>query len=56
MATYSADYCVLVNEWVWSKSQDCLLRPEVGMGEVLESELESRPQTPPTREGLVTSG
>ena len=41
MATDSADYYVLVNtnEWVWSKSRDCLLRPEVGMGAVLESEL-----------------
>ena len=27
MATNSADYYKLVNEWVWSKSQDCLLRP-----------------------------
>ena len=39
MATDSADYCMLVNEWVWSKSRDCLLRPEVDMGAVLESEL-----------------
>ena len=39
MATYSADYYMLVNEWVWSKSRDCLLRPEVDMGSVLESEL-----------------
>ena len=29
MATDSADYYMLVNEWVWSKSRDCLLRPEV---------------------------
>jgi len=39
MATDSADYDMLVNEWVWSKSQDCLLRSEVDMGAVLESEL-----------------
>ena len=39
MATDSADYYKLVNEWVWSKSQDCLLRPGVDMGAVLESEL-----------------
>ena len=32
MATDSADYYMLVNEWVWSKSQDCLLRPKVDMG------------------------
>ena len=38
MATNSADYYMLVNEWVWSKSRDCL-RPEVDMGAVLESEL-----------------
>jgi len=23
---------MLVNEWVWSKSRHCLLRPEVDMG------------------------
>ena len=39
MATYSADYYMLVNEWVWSRSRDCLLRLEVDMGSVLESEL-----------------
>ena len=39
MATNSADYYMLVNEWVWSKSRDCLVRPEVDMGAVLESEL-----------------
>ena len=37
MATNSADYYMLVNEWVWSKSQDCLLRLEVDMCSVLES-------------------
>ena len=26
MATDNADYYMLVNEWVWSKSRDCLLR------------------------------
>ena len=39
MATDSADYYMLVNEWVWSKLRDCLLRPEVDIGAVLESEL-----------------
>ena len=39
MATNSADYYVLVNGWAWSKSRDCLLRLEVDMGSVLESEL-----------------
>ena len=39
MATNSADYYVLVNEWAWSNSRDCLLRPEVDMGAVLEPEL-----------------
>ena len=39
MANDSAHYYMLVNEWVWSKSPDCLLRPEVDMGAVLESEL-----------------
>ena len=38
-ATDSADYYKLVNEWVWSKSRDCLLRPAVDMDSVLESEL-----------------
>jgi len=35
----SADYCMLVNKWAWSKSQVCLLRLEVDMCLVLESEL-----------------
>jgi len=39
MATTSADYYMLVHEWVWSKSRDCLLWPEVDTGAVLESEL-----------------
>ena len=39
VATDSAEYYMLVNEWVWSKSRDCLLRPAVDMGAVLESEL-----------------
>ena len=39
MTTHSADYCMLVNEWPWSKSQVCSLRLEVDMGSVLESEL-----------------
>ena len=39
MATDSADYYMLVNEWAWSKSRDCLLRLKADMGSVLESEL-----------------
>ena len=39
MATNSADYYVLINEWAWSKSRDCLSRLEVDMDSVLESEL-----------------
>ena len=30
--------CRVLNEWVWSKSWDCLSRPEVDMGAVLVSE------------------
>ena len=37
MATDSADYYMLVNDWVWSKSRDCLLRPEVDMGVSMQS-------------------
>ena len=29
MTTESADYCMLVNEWAWSRSQVLLLRLEV---------------------------
>ena len=39
MTTESADYCMLVNEWAWSRSRVCLLRLEVDLGSVLESEL-----------------
>ena len=35
----SADHCMLVNEWVWLRSRVCLLRLEVELGSVLESEL-----------------
>ena len=34
MTTESADYCMVVNEWAWSRSRVCLLRLEV------DSELE----------------
>ena len=40
MATNSADYYMLVNEWVWSKSRDCLLRPEVDMDAVWSQSLD----------------
>ena len=39
MTTESADYWMFVNEWVWSRSRVCLLRVEVDLGAVLESEL-----------------
>ena len=39
MTTKSTDYCMLVNEWAWSRSRVCLLRLEVDVGSVLESEL-----------------
>ena len=39
MTTERADYCMLVNEWAWLRSQVCLLRLEVDLGSVLESEL-----------------
>ena len=39
MTTESADYCMLVNEWAWSRSRVWLLRLEVDLGSVLESEL-----------------
>ena len=38
MTIDSVDYCVLVNEWAWSKPQVCLLQLELNMGSVLESE------------------
>ena len=39
LKTESADYCMLVNEWAWLRSQVCSLRLEVDLGSVLESEL-----------------
>ena len=39
MTIESADYCMLVNEWAWLRSRVCLLRLEVDLGSVLESEL-----------------
>ena len=39
MTTDGANYCMLVNKWVWSKSSVCLQTLEVDMGSVLESEL-----------------
>ena len=31
LTTESADYCMLVNEWVWLRSRVCLLRLEVDL-------------------------
>ena len=39
MTTESAEYHMLVNEWAWLRSQVCLLRLEVELCAVLESEL-----------------
>ena len=39
MTTDNADCCMLISERAWSKSQVCLLRLEVDLGSVLESEL-----------------
>ena len=39
LKTESADYCMLVNEWAWLRSQVCLLTLEVDLGSVLELEL-----------------
>ena len=36
MTTDSADYCMHVNDWVWSKLRVCLLRLEVDMGSGLD--------------------
>ena len=38
----SADHCMLINEWAWLMSQVCLLRLEVELGSILESELEQK--------------
>ena len=39
MTTESADYCMFVNEWAWSRLRVCLPRLEVDLGSVLVSEL-----------------
>ena len=39
LTTESANYCMLVNEWAWLSSRVCLLRLEVELASVLESEL-----------------
>ena len=39
MTTESTGFCMLVNEWAWSRSRIYLLRLEVDLGSVLESEL-----------------
>ena len=39
LTTESAEYCMLVNEWAWLRLQVCLLRLEVKLAPVLESEL-----------------
>ena len=39
LTTESADYCMLFNEWACLRSRVCLLRLEVELGAVLESQL-----------------
>ena len=39
LTTKSADSCMLINEWAWLRSRVCLLRLEVDLDSVLESEL-----------------
>ena len=39
MTNESADYCMLVIEWVWLRSQVCVLILEVDLDSVLQSEL-----------------
>ena len=38
MTNESADYCMLVIEWVWLRSRVCLLILEVELGSILQSE------------------
>ena len=42
MTADRADHCMLVNKWGWSRSRVRLLRLEVDLGSVLESELGQR--------------
>ena len=42
MKTGSADHCMLVNEWAWLGTPVGLLRLEVDLSSVLESELEQK--------------
>ena len=38
----NADHCMLINECAWLMSRVCLLRLEVELGSVLESELKQK--------------
>ena len=42
LPTESADYCMLLNEWAWLRSQVCLLGLKVHLGSFLESELRQK--------------
>ena len=42
LPTENADYCILVNERAWLRSRVSLLRLEVHLGSVLESELRQK--------------
>ena len=41
MTTDSADYCIPIDEWVWSKSRVCLLVLEVDIGSVWSQSLDT---------------
>ena len=41
----SADYCILVNEWVWSRSRVCLPRLEVDLASVRSHSLDRNGDT-----------
>ena len=49
-----AKYCMLITEWAWLQSQVCLLRLEVDLDSVLESELGQRWRYGALKVGLST--
>ena len=36
------DYCMIINEWAWLRSQACLIEVKVHLGSVLKSELRQK--------------
>ena len=45
VTTESVDYCMLINEGVWSRSRVCLLRLEVDLGSVWSQSLDRNGDT-----------